>query len=138
MSARYSFPFSLLPSGRKAGFMALLLLVSLLAHWFIIDWARDSLALVSLLDDDDDVGISMADGDVRPAAQEHGRPFPTDERDVDRGCRPHVDPPGTSGARSGFCFMGSSICTAGRINCIRSLSEETIVTCPPIASKALA
>ena len=34
----------------------------------------------------------------------------------------------TSGARSGFCFMGSSICTAGRINCIRSLSEETIVT----------
>jgi hypothetical protein len=55
MSARYSFPFSLLPSGRKAGFMALLLLVSLLAHWFIIDWARDSLALVSLLDDDDDV-----------------------------------------------------------------------------------
>ncbi len=59
MSARYSFPFSLLPSGRKAGFMALLLLVSLLAHWFIIDWARDSLALVSLLDDDDVVQVRL-------------------------------------------------------------------------------
>ncbi len=55
MSARHPFPHSLLPSGRKAGFMALLLLVSLLAHLFIIDWARDSLAIVSLLDDDEDV-----------------------------------------------------------------------------------
>jgi hypothetical protein len=55
MSARHPFPNSLLPSGRKAGFMALLLLVSLLAHLFIIDWARDSLAIVSLLDDDEDV-----------------------------------------------------------------------------------
>ena len=33
----------------------MLLLVSLLAHLFIIDWARDSLAIVSLLDDDEDV-----------------------------------------------------------------------------------
>ena len=55
MSARHPFPRSLLPSGRKAGFMALLLLVSVLAHLFIIDWARDSLAIVSLLDDDQDV-----------------------------------------------------------------------------------
>jgi hypothetical protein len=55
MSARHPFPHSLLPSGRKAGFMALLLLVSLLAHLFIIDWARDSLTIVSLLDDDEDV-----------------------------------------------------------------------------------
>ena len=52
---RYSFPFSLLPSGRKARFMAMLLLVSLLAHLFVIDWARDSLALVSLLDEDEGV-----------------------------------------------------------------------------------
>ena len=35
--------------------MALLLLLSLLAHLFIIDWARNSLAIVSLLDDDEDV-----------------------------------------------------------------------------------
>lgn len=55
MSARHSFPYSLLPSGRKAGFMALLLLLSLLAHVLIIDWAKDSLAIVSLLDDDEDV-----------------------------------------------------------------------------------
>lgn len=55
MSVRHSFPYSLLPSGRQAGFMALILLVSLLAHLFIIEWARDSLALVSLLDDEEEV-----------------------------------------------------------------------------------
>jgi hypothetical protein len=55
MSARHPFPHSLLPSGRKAGFMALLLLLSLLAHLFVINWVRDSLAIVSLLDDDEDV-----------------------------------------------------------------------------------
>jgi hypothetical protein len=35
--------------------MLLLLLFSLMAHLFVIQWARDSLALVSLLDDDEDL-----------------------------------------------------------------------------------
>ncbi len=52
---RDPFPYSLLPSGRKAGFVLLVLLLSLLAHLFIIQWAKDSLALVSLLDDEEDV-----------------------------------------------------------------------------------
>jgi hypothetical protein len=55
MSARDPFPYPPLPSGRKAGFVLLVLLFSLLAHLFIIQWAKDSLALVSLLDDEEDV-----------------------------------------------------------------------------------
>ncbi|MEO0314869.1 MAG: putative exported protein [Pseudomonadota bacterium] len=55
MSVHRPFPYSLLPSGRKAGFMLLVLLLSLVAHLFIIQWARDSLALVSLLDDEEDL-----------------------------------------------------------------------------------
>jgi hypothetical protein len=54
MSVRDPFPYSLLPSGRKAGFVLLVLLFSLLAHLFIIQWAKDSLALVSLLEDDEE------------------------------------------------------------------------------------
>jgi hypothetical protein len=54
MSVRDPFPYSLLPSGRKAGFVLLVLLFSLLAHLFIIQWAKDSLALVSLLDDEEE------------------------------------------------------------------------------------
>ena len=55
MSSRDPVPATLTPPGRKAGFVALMLGVSLLAHLFIIDWARDSLALVSLLDDEEAV-----------------------------------------------------------------------------------
>jgi hypothetical protein len=55
MSARDPIPYPPLPSGRKTGFVLLVLLFSLLAHLFIIQWAKDSLALVSLLDDDEDV-----------------------------------------------------------------------------------
>ena len=55
MSARDPFPYPPLPSGRKAGFVLLVLLFSLLAHLFIIQWAKDSLALVSLLNDEEDV-----------------------------------------------------------------------------------
>ncbi len=54
MSVRDPFPYSPLPSGRKAGFVLLVLLFSLLAHLFIIQWAKDSLALVSLLDDEEE------------------------------------------------------------------------------------
>jgi len=54
MSVRDPFPYSLLPSGRKAGFVLLVLLFSLLAHLFIIQWAKDSLALVSLLDEEEE------------------------------------------------------------------------------------
>ena len=37
----------------------------------------------------------------------------------------------TSAGPIGFCLIGSSISTPGRINCIRSLSDDTIVTWPP-------
>lgn len=76
MPVRHSFPRSLLPSGRKAGFMVLLLLVSLLAHWVIIDWARDSLALVSLLDDDDDVVQVTLHTELPPPAHQAALPEP--------------------------------------------------------------
>ncbi len=76
MPVRHSFPRSLLPSGRKAGFMVLLLLVSLLAHWFIIDWARDSLALVSLLDDGDDVVQVTLHTALPPPAHKAASPKP--------------------------------------------------------------
>ncbi len=55
MSARDPFPHLLLPSGRKAGFVLLVLLICVLAHLFVIQWAKDSLAMVSLLDDKEDV-----------------------------------------------------------------------------------
>lgn len=51
MSARYPFPLLLLPSGRQAGFVLLVLLICVLAHLFVIQWAKNSLAMVSLLDD---------------------------------------------------------------------------------------
>lgn len=54
MSGRRPFPCSLLPSGRQAGTVALALLLSLIAHLFIIEWAKDQLALISLLDEDDE------------------------------------------------------------------------------------
>ncbi len=44
----------------------------------------------------------------------------------------------TSASRIGFCLMGSSICTPGRTSCIRSLSEEMMVTWPPSALNARA
>jgi hypothetical protein len=44
----------------------------------------------------------------------------------------------TSGSRIGFCLMGSSISTPGPISCIRSLSEDTMETVPPVSRKALA
>lgn len=55
MSARDPFPHLLLPSGRKAGFVLLVLFICVLAHLFVIQWAKDSLAMVSLLDDKEDV-----------------------------------------------------------------------------------
>jgi len=55
MSARYPFPLLLLPSGRQAGFVLLVLLICVLAHLFVIQWAKNSLAMVSLLDDKQDV-----------------------------------------------------------------------------------
>lgn len=55
MSARDPFPHLLLPSGRKAGFVLLVLLICVLAHLFVIQWAKDSLAMVLLLDDKEDV-----------------------------------------------------------------------------------
>ena len=44
----------------------------------------------------------------------------------------------TSGGPIGFCLIGSSISTPGRMSCIRSLSDDTIVTCPPACSAATA
>ena len=44
----------------------------------------------------------------------------------------------TSGSRIGFCLIGSSISTPDRISCIKSLSEETMATVPPSATKARA
>ena len=44
----------------------------------------------------------------------------------------------TSASPIGFCFIGSSISMPGRSNCIRSLSEETIVARPPCATTAQA
>ena len=73
---RYSFPFSLLPSGRKAIFMAMLLFVSLLAHLFVIDWARNSLALVSHLDEDENVVQITLHTAQTPQTQEAALPKP--------------------------------------------------------------
>lgn len=73
---RYSFPFSLLPSGRKARFMAMLLFVSLLAHLFVIDWARNSLALVSHLDEDENVVQITLHTAQTPQTQEAALPKP--------------------------------------------------------------
>lgn len=67
---RDPFPYSLLPSGRKAGFTLLILLVSVLAHLFIIQWAKDSLALVSLLDDQEDLIEVSLHTTTRPPIQE--------------------------------------------------------------------
>ena len=67
---RDPFPYSLLPSGRKAGFVLLVLLLSLLAHLFIIQWAKDSLALVSLLDDEEDVIQVTLQATTRPQPPE--------------------------------------------------------------------
>ena len=44
----------------------------------------------------------------------------------------------TSAGPIGFCFIGSSIATPGRMSCIRSLSEETMVVRQPTASAASA
>ena len=55
MPARYPFPLLPLPSGRKAGFVLLVLVICVVAHLFVIQWAKDSLAMVSLLDDTQDV-----------------------------------------------------------------------------------
>ena len=44
----------------------------------------------------------------------------------------------TSAAPIGRFFIGSSMDTMGRINCIRSLSEDTIVARPPAFSAARA
>ena len=44
----------------------------------------------------------------------------------------------TSAGPIGFCLIGSSISTPGRMSCIRSLSEETMVTWPPASSAATA
>ena len=40
----------------------------------------------------------------------------------------------TSASPIGFCLIGSIMPTLGRINCIRSLSEETMVQRPPASS----
>ncbi len=66
---RDPFPYSLLPSGRKAGFTLLILLLSVLAHLFIIQWAKDSLALVSLLDDQEDLIEVSLQTTTRPPIQ---------------------------------------------------------------------
>ena len=44
----------------------------------------------------------------------------------------------TSAAPIGFCLIGSSIPTPGRISCIRSLSDETMVAVPPMPTTSLA
>jgi hypothetical protein len=44
----------------------------------------------------------------------------------------------TSASRIGFCLMGSSMITRALMSCIRSLSEDTMVTRPPVAAKARA
>ena len=78
MSVRHNFPYSLLPSGRKAGFMLLILLLSLLAHLFIIQWARDSLALVSLLDEEEDlIQVSLQTATTPQARETIRRQPPT-------------------------------------------------------------
>lgn len=51
------FPRTSLPTGRKTSVVLLVLLVSLLAHLVVIEWARDSLALVSLLDEEEDTDV---------------------------------------------------------------------------------
>ena len=44
----------------------------------------------------------------------------------------------TSAGPIGFCLIGSSMSTPGRISCIRSLSEETMLVRPPILLTARA
>ena len=44
----------------------------------------------------------------------------------------------TSARPMGFFFIGSSIATPGRMSCIRSLSEDTMVAVPPIPVTAVA
>ena len=44
----------------------------------------------------------------------------------------------TSARPIGFCFIGSHIVTPSPTSCIRSLSEETIVTGSPAARACLA
>ncbi len=44
----------------------------------------------------------------------------------------------TSGTPIGFCLIGSSIVTPGRMSCIRSLSEDTTVAVPPTSVAARA
>jgi Protein of unknown function (DUF3108) len=55
MPVRHPIPRLLLPSGRKPGFMLLVLAASVLAHLFIIQWARDSFVLALSPDDEQDV-----------------------------------------------------------------------------------
>ena len=44
----------------------------------------------------------------------------------------------TSAGPIGFCLIGSSMSTPGRISCIRSLSDETMVVRPPMSLTARA
>ena len=44
----------------------------------------------------------------------------------------------TSARVMGFCFIGSSMSMPGLRSCIRSLSEETMVARPPMATTAVA
>ena len=44
----------------------------------------------------------------------------------------------TSAGPIGFCLIGSNMPTPGRMSCIKSLSEDTIVTCPPCPDTARA
>lgn len=69
------------PSSHKTRFVLVVLLLSVLAHWFVIDWARDSLALVALLDDSDEdsvitISLQPAPGtSSEPAAPASARPL---------------------------------------------------------------
>lgn len=69
MPAHHEFPYSPLPPGRKAGFLLLILLVSLLAHLFIIQWATDRLAMVALRDDQQDIISVTLQTTARPPTQ---------------------------------------------------------------------
>lgn len=79
MSAR-RFPFPLWPSNRKQWLAMGVIGAVLLAHLMLIEWAKDSLALIQMLDEEDDTVIVELQSDKSRPAPSPTQPPPSVNR----------------------------------------------------------
>ena len=133
MSAR-RFPFPVWPSNRRQWLAVALIGAVLLAHLMLIERAKDSLALIQMLDEEDDTVIVELQSDKTVAETHSARPLPPPVKRAPPA--PLLPPPESKEAPPVAAAPAASAPSATSADNANSASAESApsVSSPPVAS----